>query len=289
MKIVLVTGGFDPLHSGHIAYFKAARTLGDMLIVGLNSDEWLTRKKGRPFMSWTERLCVINNLTMVDETYTFDDADGSAKEFIRQVRAHYPDATLVFANGGDRTDKNIPEMDVADTNITFVFGVGGHNKANSSSWILEEWKAPRTERPWGYYRILHEVPGTKVKELTVNPGQTLSMQRHNSRAEYWQAIHGKGAILECELETELLIDMLTNDQRSNAFLDLAKEIIPTIGGTNDRLNEYFGRDGEVVNRLRPVLQSQGYCGIRMAFCLGNPVAADGNLFPNQHIQICLWN
>jgi hypothetical protein len=109
------------------------------------------------------------------------------------------------------------------------------------------------------------------------------------RAEYWQAINGKGAILECELETELLIDMLTNDQRSNAFLDLAKKIIPTVGGTNDRLNEYFGRDGEVVNRLRPVLQSQGYCGIRMAFCLGNPVAADGNLFPNQHIQICLWD
>ena len=95
------------------------------------------------------------------------------------------------------------------------------------------------------------------------------------RAEYWQAIHGKGAILEC--------DMLTNDQRSNAFLDLAKEIIPTVGGTKNRLNEYFRRDGEVVNRLRPVLQSQGYCDIRMAFCLGNPVAADGNLFPNQHI------
>jgi hypothetical protein len=109
------------------------------------------------------------------------------------------------------------------------------------------------------------------------------------RAEYWQAIHGKGAILECELETELLIDMLTNDQRSNAFLDLAKKIIPTVGGANDRLNEYFGRDGEVVNRLRPVLQSQGYCGIRMAFCLGNPIAAYGNLFPNQHIQICLWD
>ena len=108
------------------------------------------------------------------------------------------------------------------------------------------------------------------------------------RAEYWQAIHGKGAILECELETELLIDMLTNDHGSGAFLDLAKEIIPTVGGTNDRLNECFGSDGEVVNRLRPVLQSQGCCGIRMAFCLGNPVAADGNLFPNQHIQICLW-
>lgn len=110
-----------------------------------------------------------------------------------------------------------------------------------------------------------------------------------SRAEYWQALHGKGAILECELETELLIDMLIDDQRSHAFLVLAKEFISTVGGTNDRFAEFFGRDGEVVNRLRPVFQSQSYCGIRMAFCLGDPIAADGNLFPNQHIQICLWD
>lgn len=188
--IVLVTGGFDPIHSGHIAYFKAARTLGDMLIVGLNSDEWLARKKGRSFMPWNERLCVINNLSMVDEVYTFNDDDGSAKEFIRQVRAHYPDSKLIFANGGDRTKENIPEMDVQDSNVEFVFSVGGEDKKNSSSWILEEWKAPKTHRPWGYYRILHDVPGMKVKELTVEPKQSLSMQRHKNRAEYWIVSEG---------------------------------------------------------------------------------------------------
>jgi D-beta-D-heptose 7-phosphate kinase/D-beta-D-heptose 1-phosphate adenosyltransferase len=195
MKIVLVTGGFDPLHSGHITYFKAARTLGDMLIVGLNSDEWLTRKKGRPFMPWTERLCVINNLAMVDEVYTFDDEDGSAKEFIRQVRAHYPDATLVFANGGDRTDKNIPEMDMIDSNLEFAFGVGGEDKKNSSSWILEEWKTPKTDRAWGYYRVLHEVgANTKLKELTVMPKTCLSMQRHDQRAEFWFVAEGSATV-----------------------------------------------------------------------------------------------
>jgi len=191
MKIVLVTGGFDPIHSGHISYFKSAKTLGDMLIVGLNSDDWLTRKKGRAFMPWNERLCIINNLTMVDEVYTFDDEDGSAKHFIQQVRAHYPDAELIFANGGDRTKDNIPEMDVVDHNLTFVFGVGGEDKKNSSSWILTEWKAPKTERPWGYYRVLHELPGCKVKELTVNPGQTLSLQRHQYRTEIWLVSEGK--------------------------------------------------------------------------------------------------
>jgi cytidyltransferase-like protein len=209
MKIVLITGGFDPLHSGHIAYFKAAKTLGDMLIVGLNSDDWLVRKKGAAFMPWNERLCIINNLSMVDEVYTFDDDDGSAKHFIQQARAHYPNAELIFANGGDRTKDNIPEMDVIDSNLTFVFGVGGEDKKNSSSWILQEWKAPKTERPWGYYRVLHEVPGMKVKELTVNPGCSLSMQRHNLRAEYWIVSEGQAAVnratpLDFELPPALL-------------------------------------------------------------------------------------
>lgn len=193
-RIVLVTGGFDPVHSGHIAYFKAARTLGDMLIVGLNSDEWLERKKGRAFMPWNERLCIINNLSMVDEVYTFDDSDGSARAFIRQVRAHYPDAELIFANGGDRTAKNIPEMDVVDSNLRFEFGVGGDDKKNSSSWILEEWKAPKTLRQWGYYRVLHEVPGVKVKELTVEAGKSLSMQRHQFRSEYWLVSEGAAVV-----------------------------------------------------------------------------------------------
>ena len=209
MKIVLITGGFDPLHSGHIAYFKAAKTLGDMLIVGLNSDDWLVLKKGAAFMPWNERLCIINNLSMVDEVYTFDDDDGSAKHFIQQARAHYPDAELIFANGGDRTKDNIPEMDVVDSNLSFVFGVGGENKMNSSSWILQEWKAPKPERPWGYYRVLHEVPGMKVKELTVNPGCSLSMQRHNLRAEYWIVSEGQAAVnratpLDFELPPALL-------------------------------------------------------------------------------------
>ena len=77
-KVVLVTGGFDPLHSGHIAYFKAARELGDHLVVGLNSDEWLTRKKGRPFMPIEERAAIVKELACVDEVIAFDDNDDTA-------------------------------------------------------------------------------------------------------------------------------------------------------------------------------------------------------------------
>ena len=189
--IVVVTGGFDPLHSGHIAYFKAAKQLGDILIVGVNSDAWLIRKKGSPFMPSTERNNIVENLSMVDGVILFNDDDGSAKEAIKNVRQLYPNDKIVFANGGDRTHINIPEMDVKDDNLTFAFGVGGFNKANSSSWILQEWKAPKTERQWGYYRVLHEVPGMKVKELTVDPGKSLSMQRHQLRAEYWMVSEGQ--------------------------------------------------------------------------------------------------
>jgi len=209
-SIVLVTGGFDPIHSGHIAYLKAARALGDRLIVGINSDEWLERKKGRAFMPWNERLCVINNLAMVDEVYTFDDSDGSARAFIHQVRAHYPDTELIFANGGDRTATNCPEMDVADPNLRFEFGVGGEDKRNSSSWILQEWKAPKTARNWGYYRVLHEVgPEVKLKELTVEPRTCLSMQRHQQRAEFWFVAQGTASVYSLNHSTdhELVCDL----------------------------------------------------------------------------------
>ena len=188
-KIVVVSGGFDPIHSGHIKLIKAAKLLGDMLIVGINSDEWLACKKGRAFMPWQERLCILNNLSAVDEVYTFDDEDGTACHLLQQVRAHYPDSQIVFANGGDRTKDNIPEMSV--DGVEFVFGVGGANKANSSSWILQEWKAPKTLRPWGYYRVLHDVAGMKVKELTVDPGKSLSMQKHFKRSEMWCVSEGR--------------------------------------------------------------------------------------------------
>jgi cytidyltransferase-like protein len=210
-RIVLITGGFDPLHSGHIAYIKAARELGDSLIVGVNSDEWLRRKKGQEFMPWEERATIISALHNVDRVINFDDSDNSAKDAIRKVRAIYPTAQIIFANGGDRTKENIPEMDLLEEmlHLDFVFAVGGEDKKNSSSWILQEWKAPKTERQWGYYRVLHEVPGMKVKELTVNPGKSLSMQRHNHREEYWivsegQAVVNRSTPLDYQLPTAML-------------------------------------------------------------------------------------
>lgn len=193
--IVLITGGFDPIHSGHIAYIQSAKKLGDRLIVGVNSDHWLVRKKGQGFMPWSERATIVKNIKGVDEILEFDDWDGSARDAILRVRSQYPDAEIVFGNGGDRTKTNIPEMGIKDSKLRFEFGVGGTNKANSSSWILEEWKSPKTQRPWGYYRVLYEQgKHTKVKELVVEPGQRLSMQRHQYRSEIWYVAQGCASV-----------------------------------------------------------------------------------------------
>jgi mannose-6-phosphate isomerase-like protein (cupin superfamily) len=200
-----------------------------MLIVGINSDEWLERKKGRAFMPWNERLCIVNNLSMVDEVYTFDDEDDSARAFIRQVRAHYPDAELIFANGGDRTKDNIPEMGVQDTNLTFAFGVGGEDKKNSSRWILEEWRSPKTERPWGYYRVLHEPnANVKLKELTVEPGKSLSMQKHKDRSEFWFVSEGVATVYTVNRSTDTeMVGMFKEHQHiwipSNSWHQLCNE------------------------------------------------------------------
>ena len=205
--IVLVTGGFDPIHSGHIAFFKAAKKLGDELHVGLNSDEWLTRKKSRPFMPFLERATVIENLKMVDKIISFDDTDDTACGAIYKTLATHGSGTkVVFANGGDRTNTTTPEYKTyGDTPwVDFKFGVGGEDKKNSSSWILEEWKQPKTQRVWGYYRVLHENgPGVKVKELTVNPGKALSMQRHQKRAEHWFVSEGEASVYTLDSSTDI--------------------------------------------------------------------------------------
>lgn len=195
MRVVLATGGFDPLHSGHISYLKESKKLGDILVVGINSDDWLIRKKGKAFMGHSERIEIVKNLSIVDSVIRFNDDDGSANDAINQCLSLYPQAEVVFVNGGDRIDKNIPETKISDKRLTFVFGVGGCDKLNSSSKILQDWKNPKTYRSWGYYRVLHsDGPETKVKELTVNPKSSLSLQRHKYRSEHWFVSHGVATV-----------------------------------------------------------------------------------------------
>ena len=134
---VLVTGGFDPLHSGHIEYFKSAKALGDELIVGLNSDAWLTRKKGRAFMPLSERKAIVEALSVVDKVFLSVDKDKTVIKTISKIYKEYCHKfSLCFANGGDQNNNKIPEAETCTKlGIELVDGLG--EKIQSSSWILK--------------------------------------------------------------------------------------------------------------------------------------------------------
>lgn len=201
MKIVVVSGGFDPIHSGHIDYLKSARKHGDRLIVALNSDDWLINKKNKYFMSFSERKIILENITYVDEVIDFvDDDKGSAINAIQKIKNLYPDDKIIFANGGDRNKSNIPEMSLED--VEFVFSVGGDNKANSSSWILKNWQYYHEERIWGSFYNLFEDKDVKVKELIVDPGRGMSFQKHFKRNEIWLVSKGSCVVNYSEDDPE---------------------------------------------------------------------------------------
>ena len=133
---ILVTGGFDPLHSGHIDYFNAAKELGEILVVGLNSDAWLSRKKGQPFMPFDERKTILQSLEVVDYVLKFDDDDESSCTAIEEVIKIFGKCT--FANGGDRGFTNTPEVAICEEmGIPCLWGVGGDRKLASSSDLVK--------------------------------------------------------------------------------------------------------------------------------------------------------
>ena len=138
-KVSLVTGGFDPIHSGHLRYFERAKDFSGYLIVGLNGDPWLKRKKGQYFQSWTERADIVRHLNMVDAVISWDDSDDSAIGAISKCLEI--SKQVVFCNGGDRGKENIPEVTGFSDNdrVVFEYGVGGTDKLNSSSWILHNY------------------------------------------------------------------------------------------------------------------------------------------------------
>ncbi|OGZ19961.1 MAG: hypothetical protein A2626_00820 [Candidatus Nealsonbacteria bacterium RIFCSPHIGHO2_01_FULL_38_55] len=134
--IVAVSGGFDPIHVGHIRMFEQAKNLGDELVVILNNDNWLKKKKGFVFIPQDERKEIIESIKRVDRViitkHGRNPEDMSVQIELEKLR---PD---IFANGGDRTKKNIPEVSTCKKiNCKMVFNVGKGGKIQSSSWLLE--------------------------------------------------------------------------------------------------------------------------------------------------------
>lgn len=135
--IMILSGGFDPVHKGHVRMFKAAKNMSRKVIVGVNSDAWLVRKKGKGFMNFSERAEIVAGFRFVDEVMMFSDADETAIELLVHVQKLYPDLSIAFGNGGDRTDENTPEKGFCDAyNIDMVWQVGG-GKVQSSSELIE--------------------------------------------------------------------------------------------------------------------------------------------------------
>lgn len=138
-KIVAVSGGFDPVHIGHVRMIKEASEQGDVLVI-INSDDWLMRKKGYVFMPWKERAEIMANIKGVVMVTSVDDSDGTVCEALVRCKPH------AFANGGDRKEKNTPEMDLCEhIGIEMLWQVGGGDKPQSSSWLVNKLKENKNE------------------------------------------------------------------------------------------------------------------------------------------------
>ena len=132
--VVAVSGGFDPIHRGHIRHFRDAKKLGDELVVFLQTDAWLVKKKGEIFMTYEERKEIILAIRYVDRVVQTIDTDMSQAKTLAMVK---PD---IFAKGGDRVQGNLPKNELQsckDNDIKIVYNVGG-GKVQSSSWLLEK-------------------------------------------------------------------------------------------------------------------------------------------------------
>lgn len=183
--ILCVSGGFDPLHGGHLSMFQEVMTKSKLVVI-LNSDAWLIRKKGFYFLPWEQRANIIKALEGVEDVVAVDDSDDTVCEALKRLQPKY------FVNGGDRKPNNTPEKSLCDAlGIEMLWDIGG-GKLNSSSDIA---KRAWVTRAWGKYVTLDEGEGYKVKKLIVEPGKATSLQEHAHRSEFWSVVKSDASIM----------------------------------------------------------------------------------------------
>ena len=197
-ECVIVSGGFDPVHVGHLRMFKEASELSSKLIVIVNNDNFLIEKKGYVFMPIAERMEIIQGFDVVDLVVESMDKDLTVCETLQWLAKK--ENVKIFANGGDRNNTDaIPETDVCrENNIAMKFNVGGGKIQSSSSLVAKE-----IIKPWGSYKTFEKDKGFLVKRITIAPGEALSLQSHKHRSEHWLVVSGV-ATVECDGETSYL-------------------------------------------------------------------------------------
>lgn len=242
--VVAVSGGFDPIHIGHVRLFEQAKKLGTHLLVIVNNDNWLRNKKHHIFMSDKERKEVIESLKPVDEVVlTGHKKNPSDMSVCAELAKYKPD---IFANGGDRKKGNIPEVPICEEiGCKMVFGIGKGGKVQSSSWLLEKYvkkvSDKSEERPWGKFEVFIDDTNHKVKKLTVSPGASLSLQSHKHRAEHWVVVKGIAKVVNGKKTTTL------NENESTYISKGAKHQLSNPGKKNLEIievqtGEYLGED-----------------------------------------------
>ena len=192
----LVSGGFDPVHVGHLRMFRDALRFSDNVVILLNNDEWLIKKKGKPFMSQNHRKAILDEFKSIDEVIIQDSNEKSSSLAIKDFVKNNPNKSICYCNGGDRSNiNNILEADICrELGVELEFGVGGEEKIESSSQLTKNYLGNIEKRPWGNYHIIAKNKGYQIKEIKVFQKSKLSLQKHNNRSEFWQIVKGESKI-----------------------------------------------------------------------------------------------
>lgn len=179
--------------------FEEAKKLGDYLIVILNGDSWLMRKKGFVFMPAVHRAAIIGALGCVDEVYIHDSEEEDVVGALDRLNVD------IFANGGDRKADNTPEVRYCDNKgIQLAFNVGGEKIESSSEMVARVCAQVEVEeKPWGNFALHDEDDTWALKTLEVYPGEMTSLQKHDKRTEHWMLVQGSATISTGEMEWPL--------------------------------------------------------------------------------------